>query len=127
MNQLNFVTLNGYERRVGAAREQLFKRTQHQGERRAKLMTCIRKESGFGSINFGQRFGTLPFCRIGAHVGQTGADLAGQQIDEFPIDIVKRTIGIESNDDGAHRLRLTLLRYRYYKRHPWSVIPSAGR
>ena len=67
-------------------------------------MTCIRKESGFGSINFGQRFGTLPFCRIGAHVGQTGADLAGQQIDEFPIDIVKRTIGIESNDDGAHRL-----------------------
>src|ERR1700722_20353081 len=127
MNQLNFVTLNGHKRRVGGAREQLFKRTQHQGERRAKLVTCIRKESGFSPINLGQSFGTFTFCRIGAHVGQTGADLAGQQIDESPIDIVKRTKGIEPNDDGAHRLRLTQLRYRYYKRHSWSDIPSAAR
>ena len=87
----------------------VLERTQHQGERRAELVTRIGKKRGLGAIDFGQRFGPAFLSLQSAHVSQSRGNLPGQQIDEAAICVVQLTVRVETDDHYARGLSLRLL------------------
>ena len=72
-------------------------------------MTHIRKERGFGAIDFRQRFRPLAFCLVGARIGQAGGNLPGKKIDKIAISRVVAAIRIDPNNQETSRLLLPLL------------------
>jgi hypothetical protein len=70
--------------------EDLFKRPQHQGKRGPKFMADVRKERGFGTVDFGQNFGPPPLLLIGLCIRDRGSNLSSDEGQKSPIIVVKQ-------------------------------------
>ena len=65
---------------AGAAR--FVERTEHQRQRRAELVADVAEEGRLGAIDLRERLGAAALLLVGVGVGQTGGDLADEQLDE---------------------------------------------
>ena len=73
----------GRRRKVGvAAGQQIFHRSEHEGQRRAKFVADVAEEGGLGPVDLGQRFGALALFLVSPRVPHGGRDLSGDEIEE---------------------------------------------
>ena len=106
MNQIQQLPLL---RRLVLLRKQFFDRTQHEGQRRPQLVAHIGKESGFGAVDFGQRFRAAAFRFVGSGVPDSRGNLTGQQIDKTGVGAVVAPVWIRADDKESGWLLLPLL------------------
>ena len=55
-------------------------RAEQQRQRRAELVADVGEERRLGAIDLGERLGAAALLLVGAHVGEAGGDLAGEEL-----------------------------------------------
>ncbi len=111
---------------AGGGGEHILQRAEHQGQRCAKLMTDVREEGGLRAIDFRQRLGAPALLLIGVGVGETGGDLAGDEIDETEPGLIVAAVRIDAGDQEPGGFVLTLARDRRDHRLHGRLLPAAG-
>src|SRR6476659_7163320 len=91
MHEIEPLVLRNGERRPGAAKLalHLLQRTQHEGERRAKLMADIGEKCRLGPVEFGERFRAATFLGPRVGIGNRRRNLSRDKRKEASIVIVK--------------------------------------
>ena len=85
-------------------RQQVFERTEHQGERRAELVAHVAEESGLRAVELGERLGAPALVLQRAHAGDRAGDVGAQQTKEIAIVVVELAPRADSGDEVAVRL-----------------------
>jgi hypothetical protein len=87
-------------REVGI-REQLFDRTEHQGERRAEFVADVREKDRLRPVQFGQRLGAPALFLERARIGDRRRNVLRRQREERPVGIVELAARADAGDDDA--------------------------
>ena len=82
-------------------REHILQRAEHQGQRRAKLVTDVGEEGGLGAVDLRQGFGAATLLLVRMGVGEAGGDLAGDEVDEAEPGVVRAAPGIDARHQKA--------------------------
>ncbi len=131
-DQRQLLALDGDLRAAGAGIEHLLDRSQHQGQRRAELVTGIGEECGLGAVELGQLFGAPAFVFVGLGVADRRGDVRGDPAEQRRVGGVEPPAGAETRHQVSERCSLGCARDRDHERlldrlGPWRVPErSAG-
>ena len=107
--------------------EQIFRRTEHQGQRRSELVTDVAEERRLGPIHLGQRLGTAPRLLERDGVADRRGDMVGGQLEEVAIPIVQRASRTHAGDQHAVRMIESGTRQRQQHRGVRGLVVRATR
>src|ERR1044072_4540808 len=118
-------TLSHAGRQVGVT-ERVLEWSEHECQRRAKLMTDIGEECSLGAIDFRQRLCAFALFLVSTRICHGSADVSCNQIEKAPILGIDDATRTESGNQKSRRLAVTRRRNRQHNRAltrltPWST------
>ena len=84
--------------------EHVLEGPEHEGQRRAKLVTHVAEEGRLCTVQLGERFGPLALLAIRAHARDRGRHAIGDQIEEITIVAAERQVQAHADHEEAERL-----------------------
>ena len=67
------------------------KRSEHEVQRRAKLVACVGEKRALGAVEIGQRVSALAFLFIGARIGYGRCHMASNEMEKIPVLLRRAT------------------------------------
>src|ERR1019366_5135538 len=81
----------------------VFQRSEHEGERRTKLVAHVREERGLREIDLCESLRASPLVFVRESVRHRGGDPRGEQIVEYAVRVVQRRSRAHSRDQDRQR------------------------
>ena len=89
---------------LGRVGERVLDRAEHQGQRRAELVRDVGEEGRLRPVELRQGLGPLLLLLVGPGVGDGGADLAGDQLEEPAVLLVEPQPRADAGHEESRRL-----------------------
>jgi hypothetical protein len=83
--------------------ERILDRAEYQSERRAELMADVGEEGGFRPVQLGESLGPAAFLLVGSRVGDSSADVPGDEIEEAAVVGIDHAPGAKAGHEEASR------------------------